>query len=192
MRPDWYLDEARRSMIMEAFVLGGSANDMAELRSGGNPFVGGEGPMPCRLMMIGEAPGEDEARMRRPFVGRSGRLLDELMKDAGILRRQTYITNVVKYRPSGNRNPTDGEIEAFKPLLRAEIKAVDPKVICLIGAIALQTVFPDLRVSRVHGKVIPYRKRKWVPIYHPSYVLRRRDLIPAADADMRTIKELLK
>lgn len=176
-------------MVAEAFML--PRPEIAELREGGNPFVAGEGPMGARLMIIGEAPGKDEARLRRPFVGASGKLLDEWLHDAGIIRGRTYITNVVKYRPPNNRTPTPDEIQAHLDLLRAEIRTVNPRVICLVGAVALKVVFPDLRISRVHGKVLPYRKRKWVPLYHPSYVLRRRDLIPAADADMRTVKELL-
>lgn len=102
-------------------------------------FVPGFGPMPCDVMVIGEAPGADEAKQGKPFVGRAGKLLSEGLKAAGIKREELYITNCYKHRPPENRKPTKEEIESHRSYLLNEFDAVNPRFVLLLGNTALET-----------------------------------------------------
>ena len=122
---------------------------MAELLGAGAPEpVWGEGPLHAELMLIGEAPGEQEAREGRPFVGRAGKNLDRFLTLAGLTREQIYITNAVKFRPTRrgkrekpvNRTPTDQEIACFRPLLLREIRLIRPQMIVTLGNVPLRAV----------------------------------------------------
>ncbi len=133
----------------------------------------------ARLMLIGEGPGAEEDASGLPFVGRSGRLLDELLAAAGLDReRDLYICNVVKCRPPQNRKPTAAEMAACRPWLDRQIAAVDPPLILLVGASALEAVL-GIRggISRLRGQWWPGEGRqlegRWLmPLFHPSYLLR--------------------
>lgn len=157
-------------------------------------FVPGEGPWPNpAAMIIGEAPGANEDRLKRPFVGQAGNFLENSMWDAGLKRNDVFITNVVKYRPPNNRTPTWEEIELAIPHLRKEVVAVLPHggLVILLGAVPLYVVDPELRISDVHGE--PFESGQWtfVPMYHPAYVMRKRkDMIESYRKDWAKIKEL--
>ncbi len=140
--------------------------------------VFGEGNPDAALMFIGEAPGQEEDRLARPFVGRSGKLLNKVFELAKIERTDTFITNVVKCRPPSNRKPLELESTTCTNLLLfKQIKIINPKVICTLGASALQGLLGDyqIKISQVRGKPIVATKLPGyiiVPTYHPAYILR--------------------
>jgi len=143
----------------------------------------GEGNLDAQIMLIGEAPGEREAKSGRPFVGASGRLLDELLSTIGLKREDIYITNVVKDRPPENRDPTLEEITLYAPLLRQQIEIIQPRVIATLGRFAMTFVIEFLHValkqtatiSDLHGQVLhgqaSYGPVAVVPLFHPAVAL---------------------
>ena len=134
--------------------------------SRGNPFA--------KLMIIGEAPGAKEEEIGEPFVGRSGKLLDKLLQNAGIdINQDVYFCNVVKCRPPKNRRPTKIEIQENLPWLYQQIKLVNPSVIVLVGATALEAILKiTSRISILRGEWIDWEGKLVMPVFHPSYLLR--------------------
>ena len=134
--------------------------------SRGNPFA--------KLMIIGEAPGAKEEEIGEPFVGRSGKLLDKLLQNAGIdITEDVYICNVVKCRPPKNRRPTKIEIQENLPWLYQQIKLVNPSVIVLVGATALEAILKiKSPISILRGEWIDWEGKLVMPVFHPSYLLR--------------------
>lgn len=139
-----------------------------------NHTVFGEGDPAADLMFVGEGPGADEDRIGRPFVGRAGHLLDDIIeKGMGLRREQVFIANVVKCRPPGNRNPEPAEIASCTPYLHAQIDLIRPKVIVALGKFAAQTLLESKSaISRLRGRFFDYRGIKLMPTFHPSYLLR--------------------
>jgi DNA polymerase len=128
-----------------------------------------------RVMFIGEAPGADEDRLGEPFVGRAGKLLDQIIDAVGFQRDEIYVTNILKCRPPGNRDPESQEIAACTPYLEQQIELVDPKIICALGRFAAQflTGNPKTPMAQLRGKIHYYRDRFMVlPTYHPAALLR--------------------
>lgn len=138
-----------------------------------NPVVG-VGPVPCNIMFIGEAPGFYENEKGIPFIGRAGELFDELLKSIGVLRQSVYITNAAKCRPSKNRAPKMQELEICNIYLKAEIEAVQPKVIIPLGQIATSLFMKGVKMGEVHGKGFRSLVSDYVmiPQYHPAAGLR--------------------
>ena len=136
--------------------------------SRGNPFA--------KLMIIGEAPGAKEEELGEPFVGRSGKLLDKLLQNAGIdISQDVYFCNVVKCRPPKNRRPTKIEIQENLPWLYQQIKLVNPEIIVLVGATALEAISKNKSpISILRGKWINWNGRLVMPIFHPAYLLRNQ------------------
>ena len=136
-------------------------------------LVHGEGEIGARVMLVGEAPGEQETLMGRPFVGRSGELLTRMIAAIGLERQQVYICNVVKCRPPQNRNPEPDEAQACLNYLRAQVALVRPKVVVLLGKVACRyTLQQEISVTRQHGQWFE-RKGVWfMPTFHPSALLR--------------------
>ena len=134
--------------------------------SRGNPFA--------KLMIIGEAPGAKEEEIGEPFVGRSGKLLDKLLQNAGIdINQDVYFCNVVKCRPPQNRRPTKIEIQENLPWLYQQIKLVNPSVIVLVGATALEAILKiKSPISILRGEWIDWEGKLVMPVFHPSYLLR--------------------
>lgn len=135
-------------------------------------LVFGEGSVDCEVMFIGEAPGYNEDRLKRPFVGRAGQLLDELIRGIGWKREDVYITNVVKRRPPENRDPLADEIEAYKPYLARQIEIISPKVIVPLGRFAMNYFLPDAKITRDQGKVFRVDGQLVVPMFHTAAALR--------------------
>ncbi len=138
--------------------------------------VFGEGDPRAELAFVGEAPGEDEDRQGRPFVGRAGKLLTQVINRLGFYRRQVYICNVLKCRPdaaSGNRKPTRAEMLECLPYLKAQLGQVRPKVIVILGGTALEAMLePEESISRLRGEVLDWQGTPAIPTWHPAYVLR--------------------
>jgi DNA polymerase len=138
--------------------------------------VPGEGPADARIMVIGEAPGWNEDQQGRPFVGAAGKFLEELLGAAGLKRSDVFITNVVKSRPPGNRDPLPDEIVACAPFLQRQIDTIDPDVIVTLGRFSMAKWFPGERISRIHGQPKKDGKRLIVPMYHPAAALHQQAL----------------
>ena len=135
-------------------------------------LVFGEGNINCDVMFIGEAPGMNEDRLKRPFVGRGGQLLDEMIGKIGWKRADVYITNIVKRRPPDNRDPLPDEIEAYKPYLTKQIDIIQPKVIVALGRFSMNYFLPTAKITRDHGRIFNVDGRIVVPVYHPAAALR--------------------
>ena len=158
--------------------------------------VPGEGAADAGIMLIGEGPGRREDLEGRPFVGRAGRLLEELLAHAGLRRDQVYITNVVKHRavtgaPSGrDRPPTAGEIEACRPWLVTQLDILRPRVVVTLGRHALAAFLPRAVIAECHGR--PQRGRGYtiLPLYHPSYALHNPAARPLLFHDIRALRRL--
>jgi len=151
--------------------------------------VPGTGPATARLMAIGEAPGENEDREGRPFVGAAGRLLNQLLDEIGLSRDDIFITNVLKSRPPGNRDPQPEEISACAPYLDAQIESLQPEVILLLGRHALQRLLPGAPgISRAHGTLIRQGTRTYMPCYHPAAALYNGGLLGTLRQDFRRLK----
>lgn len=143
-----------------------------------NKLVFGEGNPESNIFMIGEGPGYEENEQGRPFVGKSGQLLDKILDACGFNRHEhIYIGNIVKCRPPGNRNPSPEEAASCIPYLHRQIELIDPKIIILMGAVALKYMIGDeLRITKVRGKWIEKDGRFFMPVYHPSALLRNPSL----------------
>jgi len=139
-----------------------------------------------RLMFIGEGPGADEDRQGLPFVGRAGRLLTGFIEALGLTRDDVYITNVVKCRPPGNRNPEADEIAACRPILQRQIELLDPALIVVLGNVPLRTLNPAAGgITRERGRPFTYQRWQVLPTFHPSYLLRNSGALAACWADFR-------
>lgn len=164
-----------------------------------NALVFGEGPMHPRLMLIGEAPGEQETLLGRPFVGKAGKNLDRFLELAGMRREEIYISNAVKIRPTktgktgriSNRPPTKEEIALFRPWLMQEIALVAPQVIATLGNVPLFAVTNDkkLTIGAAHGRVMEAGEtgRKLFALYHPASLIYNRALEPVYEQDVRAL-----
>jgi uracil-DNA glycosylase len=148
-------------------------------------LVPGEGPADARVMLVGEAPGRFEDESGRPFVGRAGALLDELLGAAGLAREDVYITNVVKARPPRNRDPTRAEVEHWMPVLEEELEIVSPELVVPLGRHALAHFAPGARIGEVHGRRIEAGGRALYPLYHPAAALRSAKLRETLFEDAR-------
>ena len=136
-------------------------------------FVFGEGNAQAELVVIGEAPGAEEDASGRPFVGRSGQLLNKILQAAGFSREEVYICNILKCRPPGNRNPLQGEIDCCMPWLLGQLQIVKPKVILILGKVAANTIFENkLPLGAMRGKVITWKEFDCFITYHPAALLR--------------------
>lgn len=157
-------------------------------------LVFGVGNPAAELVFVGEGPGADEDAQGEPFVGRAGQLLTKMIEAMGYRREDVYIANVVKCRPPGNRNPEPDEIEACEPFLRAQLGAIQPKVIVALGKFAAQTLLRDTTpISRLRGRWAQYEGVKLMPTFHPAYLLRSPEEKKKAWEDLQLVmKELGK
>ena len=160
-----------------------------------NTLVFGEGPKHPKLMLIGEAPGEQESLQGRPFVGKAGKNLDHFLELAGLERGEIYITNVVKYRPTktgktgrlSNRPPTKEEVALFRPWLMAEIKQIEPQVIATLGNGPLQAVTnTKVTIGEAHGRMLVAGEtgKPLFALYHPASLIYNRALTPVYEQDV--------
>jgi uracil-DNA glycosylase len=164
------------------------------LAAGRTNVVFGEGNPTARLMIVGEGPGREEDLQGRPFVGRSGALLDRLLaEEAGMRRRDVYIANVVKCRPPQNRDPAPKEIEACRPYLAEQIELIDPRVIVTLGNFATKLLLETTKgIRELRGQVFERGRANVVPTYHPAYVLRAGgEAMAEMRADMVRAKRLM-
>lgn len=160
-------------MTLEQLEQAAKAQKPGGLEALSDNLVFGEGNPDAQLMLVGEAPGEDEDLSGRPFVGRAGQLLDKILETVGLHRDDIYITNIVKYRPPGNRNPTPQETSASEPLLLEQIKLIRPQVIGTLGNVPTQYFLGTKEgITKTHGHWYDWHGIRIFPLYHPAYLLR--------------------
>ena len=144
-----------------------------KLKDNASNLVFSDGSIDSQIMIIGEGPGQKEDELSKPFVGDAGMLLNKMLKAININRKDIYITNVVNYRPPNNRKPLANEVKECLPWLKEQIELIKPKVIVLAGSTAVQSYLNiDDPISKLRGKWIVRGDIKYMPIFHPSYLLR--------------------
>jgi len=154
--------------------------------------VFGEGSETAEVMVVGEAPGAEEDRTGRPFVGRAGQLLDLLLASVGFPRESVYICNVLKCRPPGNRDPQPDEIEACSAFLHRQVELIAPRVILTVGTFPSQTLLGTREpINRLRGRVHQYRGRPLIPTFHPAALLRNPGWIRPVWEDLQRLRSVL-
>ena len=154
--------------------------------------VPGYGPVTARIMAVGEAPGETEDREGKPFVGAAGQLLTRLLESVGLDRRDIYISNIIKCRPPGNRDPEQSEVESCSHFLDEQVAMLQPDVILVLGRHALARILPGAgSISRLHGQRVRRDTRTYVPLYHPAAALYNAGLLETLEADMQRVRGYL-
>jgi DNA polymerase len=148
--------------------------------------VPGEGPSDAKIMLIGEAPGREEDLSGRPFVGRAGKLLDECLREAGIARREIFITSVIKCRPPNNRKPSRAEIRACGMYLREQIDLINPDVIGLLGNVAASAILGRQGITALRGK---FFEDRFLVTFHPAAIVRNKNLKSDFISDLIKIRE---
>ncbi len=154
--------------------------------------VPGEGPLDAEVMFIGEAPGMNEDREGRPFVGAAGGFLGELLAAAGYRREDVYICNVLKCRPPSNRDPLPEEIDACRDYLDEQIDLVDPLVVVTLGRYSMAKFFPRQVISKIHGQAKEIAGTWYVPMFHPAAALHQGNLRAPMLDDFRTLPGIVE
>lgn len=163
----------------------------------------GQGNHQADIMFVGEAPGRQEDKTGRPFCGKAGKILDELLETAGIKREKTYITNILKCRPPQNRDPLEKEIEVCVPYLIKQIKIIQPKVLCPLGRHAMNFLMEEFElkqqlqpISKIHGQVFKVKTLaesiKIIPLYHPAVVAYNPNMKKFLKEDFLILKKEAK
>lgn len=185
-------EEILRLPVLDAVrdtALGCPRCRLAETR---NHVVFGEGSPDAEVMVVGEAPGADEDRTGRPFVGRAGKLLTLLLATVGLRREQVYICNVLKCRPPGNRNPMPDEVEACSPYLLRQVELVKPRAIAAFGAFAAQTLLgTPTPIGKLRGRVHDFHGVPLVATYHPAALLRSSAWVRPTWEDLQRLRSVL-
>ncbi len=155
--------------------------------------VPGEGNPRPRVLFVGEAPGAEEDRLGRPFIGRSGRFLDGMIESIGLRREDVFITNVLRCRPPENRDPRPDEVAACGDYLDRQIELLAPSVVVTLGRFSMQRWFPGERITQIHGQVKEIAPgRVALALFHPAAALRNPQWRDAFAADMRKLQDLLE
>ena len=166
-----------------------------------NALVFGEGPKHAPLMLIGEAPGEQETLLGKPFVGKAGRNLDAFLEMSGLRRAELYITNAVKFRPvkvsekgrASNRTPTREEVGLFLPWLRRELEALSPEVIVTLGNVPLRALMgKDAVIGQAHGELAACEAGRVFPLYHPASIVYNPSLREVYEQDVMRFGQLAR
>jgi len=169
-----------------------SKNVCPHLAEGATQLVLGDGHPDAEIVFIGEAPGKAEDEQGLPFVGASGRFLNEMLEAAGLVRADVYITNIVKYRPPNNRDPLPEEKKEFWPYLMRQLEVIQPKVIITLGRHSGAAFIPDLVISKDHGKPrrVKYHESEFlvIPLYHPAAALYNGSMRQTLIDDFLTAK----
>jgi len=156
-----------------------------------NPVVGDGNPQ-AELMFVGEAPGAKEDLLGRPFVGASGKFLDQMLESIGLTREDVFVTNIVKYRPPKNRDPSPHEIAVCLPYLVSQIAVIKPRLVVLLGRHSMNVFLPKLKISEAHGQIFIKSKITFLPLYHPAAALYNSKLRNTLKADFAQIANILE
>ncbi|MCK4588242.1 uracil-DNA glycosylase [Candidatus Woesebacteria bacterium] len=181
------LDKLKRKM---------NKDETLPLRKEATNLVFGEGDSDAKVMFIGEGPGYWEDQKGLPFVGNAGAFLNQLLQSIKLPREHVFITNVVNYRPPGNRDPLPEEIAAFSPYIDKMIEIIKPKMIVTLGRFSMAKFLPGVKISDVHGKLytMDWKEREIiiVPMYHPAAGLRNGEIKRRTVEDFQKLPEILK
>jgi len=158
----------------------------------GTNLVFGEGDPDAHVMFIGEAPGGKEDLFGRPFVGRSGQLLNRSLEMIGVTRSRVYISNIVKRRPPENRDPLPEEIAAYAPYLAKQIEIISPQIIATLGRFSMNFFLPEGKISRDHGQIFTLGTRTLFPLFHPAAALRGTTTLKLFEADFLKLRQILE
>jgi uracil-DNA glycosylase len=166
------------------------------LKNTASQAVYGDGSATAKIVFIGEAPGKKEDIVGKPFIGASGKFLDEMLASIQLKREDIYITNIVKYRPPENRDPTKEEILSCEAWLHAELKLIQPKLIVTLGRYALKHFLPDATIGESHGQCIQKNipglgKTTFFALYHPAAALYNGSLRETLKSDFQSISKFL-
>ena len=153
--------------------------------------VPGEGPTHAEILFIGEGPGFHENEQGRPFVGQAGKFLDELLASIKLKRSDVFITNVVKCRPPGNRDPLPEELDSCSSYLERQIQAINPKVIVTLGRFSMAHFLPNAKISSIHGQAMNVKGRVIIAMYHPAAALHQQSLRSTIEEDFFHLPELI-
>ena len=153
--------------------------------------VAGEGPVDAEIMLIGEGPGFHENEQGRPFVGASGKFLEQLLAQAELTRGDVFICNVVKCRPPENRDPHPDELSACDEYLEKQIETINPSIIVTLGRISMGKFFGNVKISAVHGQMQKVGERFVIPMFHPAAALHQPPLKPSILADFAKLPSQL-
>lgn len=184
-------DATRRTLEVLGEAAAGCT--LCRLHESRTKVVFGEGHPNADVAVVGEAPGRDEDRTGRPFVGRAGKLLDLLLMTAGFPRENVYICNVLKCRPPENRNPLPDEVDmCTSHYLRAQLAAIAPRAIITVGRFAVQALLDtDAAIGRLRGRIHTYRETPVIVSYHPAYLLRSPNMVLTAWEDFQLLRTIL-
>ncbi|MDK3017245.1 uracil-DNA glycosylase [Pseudodonghicola flavimaris] len=184
---------ARAAGDLDALQAALAAFDHCELKRGARNLVFADGVRGAPVMIIGEAPGRDEDREGRPFVGRAGQLLDRMLAAIGLSRAENvYITNVLPWRPPQNRDPRPDEIAMMTPFLERHVALSAPKAIVLMGNISCQAVLGKRGITRLRGQWQQAMDKPVLPMFHPAYLLRQPSAKRMAWADLLELQAKLR
>jgi DNA polymerase len=162
-----------------------------KLHQGAKQGVPGEGPATAEIMFVGEGPGFHEDQQGRPFVGPSGKFLEELLGNIGLKREDVFIANVVKHRPPQNRDPEPDEIAACAGYLERQIAAINPAVIVTLGRYSMAKFFPNAKISAIHGQARLVNGRVVVAMFHPAAALHQQSLRPTMVEDFKKLPDYI-
>jgi len=174
---------------------------ICELKNEATNIVFGKGNPNAKIMFIGEAPGKKEDLQGEPFVGKAGKELDKLLNSIGLTLKDVYITNILKYRPPKNRNPSLNEIKTHTPYLIKQIQTIKPQIICTLGNYATKFALSGFKpenmnkikgITTLHGEVQEINNLKIYPLYHPAATLYNPKLRKTLEQDFSKLQELLK
>lgn len=174
--------------IAQAIVADGIG---ALLKSGSTQLVFGTGSPDAQVMFIGEAPGKQEDLRGEPFVGAAGKFLNVMLAEIGLSREDVYISNIVKYRPPDNRDPSPAEIAEFVPYLKRQIDVIRPKLVVFLGRHSAQVFWPGLKISEAHGQLLERDGRAYLPLYHPAAALYNPGMRQTLMEDFKKIPTIL-
>ena len=167
-----------------------------DLYKGATNSVPGDGDPEAKVLLCGEGPGFHEDQQGLPFVGASGRILDQLLQSIGLKRKGVFICNIIKHRPSGNRDPLPEEIEACRSFLDEQIQIIKPKIIVTLGRFSMNKFLPGEKISQIHGQArfVNFLGKKYIvlPMYHPAAALRNGRIMIEVKKDFKKIKLFLE
>jgi DNA polymerase len=183
---------AERQAVLKKIAAEITACTKCPLHRGRTHAVPGDGRANADILFVGEAPGFHEDQQGLPFVGASGRYLEQLLEMIGLTRHDVFITNIVRCRPPQNRDPLRPEIEACEDYLERQIVILQPKIIATLGRYGMAKFFPDGKISKIHGQPKRQGGRIYYPLFHPAAVLRNQALREVMEEDFRRMKDLLE
>ncbi len=169
------------------------SSDVASgLKATATQLVFGDGNLDAQIVFIGEAPGKKEDLMGQPFVGAAGKFLNVMLESIGLERGDVYITNIVKYRPPENRDPSRAEITEFVPYLQRQLDVIRPKLVVFLGRHSMKVFLPELTIGQAHGQMVMKNGQAYLPLFHPAAALYNPGMRQTLLEDFAKIPVLLK